>query len=163
MHKISKADAITISEKLKDVLSRWGLISKDLRGVTGDRATVVAAAIRILNPVVTYIRCAAHFLNLAILWGLHLSMVNMKGDFVTRDTMDSNGKLVTRVVLGRLAAKESKKKKKQGVLEPGLNFFSMAAINKTGLISRVRTLVTKVKKSNLIHSEFERLSDKGES
>ena len=90
-------------------------------------------------------------------------MVHMKGDFVTRDTMDSNGKLVTRVVLGRLAAKESKKKKKQGVLEPGLNFFSMAAINKTGLISRVRTLVTKVKKSNLIHSEFERLSDKGES
>ena len=110
---------------------------------------------RLLNPKCVYVRCGAHFLSLAIIWALHLSVIYMKSDFVSK-TVDMGGKNVT-VVLPPDEAKEAKKMRKAKMATPGLSFHSKSSINKSCLISRVRKFVVVVKKSNLIHFEFERM------
>ena len=161
MFKIDKADSeTTIFATILKNATLWGLSMNNCRGATGDGAAVVAAAVQLLVTVpgrapINYIRCVAHFINLSIVWALHYSLIHAKGGLVVRETGTGNSQII--VCLEKSEAKIAKINKKNGISEPDLKFYLKDAVNKGGIITRVRKIVNCIKKSNVINNEFRRL------
>ena len=149
---IERANANSLGPKLLELLGQYGLDVANVACVCGDGAPVVQATVRDHLNDVPFVWCIPHWMSVAIKKSLHFSRLFMEKEFVVKSVGNQllfvSDPTEAKVVI-------NKKKAKQPF--PGYQFFPASNVNSSSVITKARTLGDKVRNSNIINSEYQKV------